>query len=289
MGETAQDQASFLGLQATERPDRWRLELEPRHLNPGSTLYGGTGIAAAACTMEAVTGQPLLWTTTRFLDTAQLGEVLEVEVRVDAAGSRTSQVGVQGRRGDDVVFDAIGACGVGHDEGTTDQWLVMPDAAPPEECEPVPSLVELEGTFLDTLDRRVAFGRFPGPGGAPGEARIGLWTRVKDTDSTTSAMLAWLADCMPLGVAAAMGRIPFGTSLDNTLRLGARTNSEWLLADIRPKTASRGYAYGDVDLWAQDGTLLATGSQTAIIKPPPVAWDLRHQVQSDGQASSSTP
>jgi len=283
MAPPSADQAAFLGLTATDEPDRWRLDLAPRHLNPGDTLYGGTAIAAATWIVEQGTGQPMRWITTRFLSSAVLGEVLEVHLVVDAAGSRTSQVSVRGRRGDQLVFDAVGACGVGHDEGTTEQWLSMPAAAPPDDCPPVPRLVELEGTFLDTLERRIAYGTFPDTGGGPGDSRLGLWTRVLDTDTTTAAMLAWLGDCMPLGVAAAKGHFTLGTSLDNTLRFGGRAESEWLLADIRPSTADRGYAFGDVDLWAEDGTLLATASQTAIIKPRPAAWDARRQ------ASSSTP
>jgi acyl-CoA thioesterase len=263
------DQARFLGLEATGDASRWTLALEPRHLNPLGSLYGGTGIAAALWAAEAFTGQPPLWVTTRFLDTARAGEVVDLEVSVDAAGSRTSQFSVRGRRGGEPVFDALGACGVGHEAGTTAQWETMPEVPAPADLPVVPPFVEVEGSFLDTLERRLAFGSLPLPGTGPADARIGLWTRVVGTDPTTPAMLGWLADCMPLGVASALGRIPFGTSLDNTLRLGGRSSSSWVLADIRPSVSSRGYAHGDVLLWAEDGTLLATGSQTAIIKPPP--------------------
>ena len=82
-----------------------------------------------------------------------------------------------------------------------------------------------------------------------------------------------------------MGRMQLGTSIDNTLRLAGRATvaASGCSPTSSRRPPERGYAYGDVDLWAEDGTLLATGSQTAIIKPPPVAWGLR------GRPSSSTP
>jgi acyl-CoA thioesterase len=268
------DEARFLGIEAADEDDaarRWRVRIEQRHLNPGGTLYGGEGIAAAAWAMEAVTGQPLLWNTTRFVDTARLDDELELTAAVDAAGKRTSQVSVRATRGEEVVLEAWGACGDGADTGPTETWQTMPDAPAPGDCDPTPPIGVIPPSFLDTLGRRLAFGSFPAPGAAPGDARVGMWTRVLDQDSTTAPMLSWLGDCMPLGVAVAIGRIPFGTSLDNTIRLLGRAPSEWVLADIRPKGSFRGYAYGDVDLWSQDGHLLATATQTAAIKPSPFA------------------
>lgn len=265
-------QARFLGIEAADEDDgaaRWRVRIGQQHLNPGGTLYGGQGIAAASWAMEAITGQPLLWTTTRFVDTARLDDELELTASIDAAGKRTSQVSVRATRGDDLVVEAWGACGEGADTGPTEQWASMPDVPHPDECEPTPSLGILPPSFLHTLERRMAHGTFPQPGAEPGPAHIGLWARVLDHDTTTAPMLSWLGDCMPLAVAVGLGRIPFGTSLDNTVRLLGRQPSEWVLADIRAKGAFRGYSYGDVDLWSQDGTLLATATQTAAIKPSP--------------------
>jgi acyl-CoA thioesterase-2 len=266
------DEARFLGIEAADEDadgHRWRIRIEQRHLNPGGTLYGGEGIAAASWAMAAVAGRPLLWNTTRFVDTARLDDELVLTASIDAAGKRTSQVSVRATRGDDVVLEAWGACGDGADTGPSEVWIEMPEVPAPEQCEPTPPIGVIPPSFLDTLERRLAFGSFPAPGKAPADARIGMWTRVLRQDSTSAPMLSWLGDCMPLGVAVAIGRIPFGTSLDNTIRLLGRSPSEWVLADVRPKGSFRGYAYGDVDLWSQDGHLLATATQTAAIKPSP--------------------
>jgi acyl-CoA thioesterase len=261
---------AFLGM-APAGAGRWTIGLESHHMNPVGTLYGGTGVAAAALALEVRTGQPLRWLTTRFLGTARAGDRLDLETAVDVAGSRTSQVSARARLGDEVVLDVVGATGEGHPEGTTAQWSTFPDAPPPEDLDPVPPLVEVAGTFLDTLERRLAYGAFPTPGATPGPARVGLWTRVAGHDSTTAAMLGWLADCMPVAVAAALGRMPYATSLDNTVRLAARPGpTEWILADVRATASERGYAYGDVDLWSREGVLLATGSQTAAVKSLPL-------------------
>lgn len=267
--EPSTSELGFLAM-TVAGPDRWTVDLQAHHMNPVGTLYGGTGVAAAALALEADTGQRLRWLTTRFLGTARTGDRLDLTTSVDVAGTRTSQVSGRGAHGDEPVLDVIGATGDGHPEGTTAQWATMPDAPPPDDLPPVPTIVEVAGTFLDTLERRLAFGSFPKPGASPGPARIGLWTRVVGHDSTTPAMLGWLADCMPLAVAAAQGRMPYATSLDNTVRLGAHAEpTEWILADVRAAVADRGYAYGDVDLWSQEGRLLATGSQTATIKALP--------------------
>jgi acyl-CoA thioesterase len=76
-------------------------------------------------------------------------------------------------------------------------------------------------------------------------------------------MLGFLADFVPMGVARAAGRAGAGTSLDNTIRFGPPTDSEWVLVGLDPHLAHGGYGHGTAHLWAPDGTLVATASQTA--------------------------
>ena len=54
-----------------------------------------------------------------------------------------------------------------------------------------------------------------------------------------------------------------GTSLDNSLRLGEPADSEWVLLDLDAHVAVGGYGHGQVHLWAPDGRMLATGTQSA--------------------------
>ncbi|MBA2282311.1 MAG: thioesterase family protein, partial [Acidimicrobiia bacterium] len=93
---------------------------------------------------------------------------------------------------------------------------------------------------------------------------MALWACVRDRVATP-ALLGFLADMVPVSVARAGGRAGAGTSLDNTLRFGPRATTSWVLVDLDPHLAHDGYGHGTVALWAPDGTLLATGSQTAAM------------------------
>ena len=73
---------------------------------------------------------------------------------------------------------------------------------------------------------------------------------------------------MALGISQAVGRLFEGNSLDNTLRMVRVHPTEWILADIRVHGLAEGFGHGLVHLWAEDGTLLATASQSAIVRNP---------------------
>jgi len=52
--------------------------------------------------------------------------------------------------------------------------------------------------------------------------------------------------------------------------------TEWVLLDIHAHAAERGFGHGLVHMFAEDGTLLATASQSCIMRfwredPPPAA------------------
>ena len=44
--------------------------------------------------------------------------------------------------------------------------------------------------------------------------------------------------------------------------------TDWVLADIRVHAIADGFGHGLVHMWAEDGTLLATASQSTIVR----AW-----------------
>ena len=79
----------------------------------------------------------------------------------------------------------------------------------------------------------------------------------------TRATISFLADMVPSAVARAAGKMGGGTSLDNSIRYGAMTDTDWILLDMDPYFGSSGYLHGAARIWAQDGTLVAVASQTA--------------------------
>ena len=57
-----------------------------------------------------------------------------------------------------------------------------------------------------------------------------------------------------------------GNSLDNTLRVARVVPTEWVLIDMRMHAVRNGFGHGLVHLWAEDGTLMATASQSTIVR-----------------------
>ena len=71
---------------------------------------------------------------------------------------------------------------------------------------------------------------------------------------------------VPMGVGQGLGVRGGGNSLDNTLRVGHLCPTEWVLLDIRVHMVQRGFGHGLVHMFAEDGTLLATASQSCIVR-----------------------
>ena len=79
-------------------------------------------------------------------------------------------------------------------------------------------------------------------------------------------MLAIMADHVPSGAGAALGRDAGGNSLDNTIRFLDPEPTEWVLGDITIIAAANGFAHGAIRLFAESGRLLATASQSMILR-----------------------
>lgn len=270
--------------------ERWVLPVGPRTVNPRGVLYGGAPLAASITIAEALTGAPTRWATTHLLRPATTGDRVTLDATVEVAGFKTSQVIVRGTMpapdapsGDGsnqpvTVFETVMAVGAGRPDEESHQWVTMPDVPGPADAPPRPTpganaaAVEarrkmMANTAVGRIEQRPALGRFPDGGEATGVPHIAFWARMPGEPSAAREVLAWLADCVPMAVAAATGRMPAGSSLDNTIRFGALDHdTEWVLVDVTADQLHHGYAYGRVALWTEDGTLLGTGSQTAIVK-----------------------
>jgi acyl-CoA thioesterase len=269
-----QDDHDFLGDQQID--DRtWRTAITPELCSPAGGLYGGAGLAMAAAALESVTSRPLRWITCQFVASGTPGETLTTRVEIDAEGHRITQASVWCGVGERTVLRVVAALGDQRPDSPSGTWLEPPLVPGPEECTPLVIPFPTDGTCFDLTERRIAVGpgieRFArGEPSGPG-LQFALWSRIVGHLSTTPAMLAWLADIVPMGVSAGLA-VPLGAmSLDNTLRVVGASNEhsdDWVLVDIRPGAAAEGYAHGDVHLWSRDGTLLATGSQTAVLRRP---------------------
>lgn len=272
-----QSDTDFLGLATGDEPGRFHFTVADHLARLDGRLYGGTAIAASIATAELVSNRRALWMTTQFVATAEHGTEVAVVAEVLAPGRRTSQVRVTGTDSEGrVVFASLGATGQYREEGLTGELENPPVVASPEDAEvwtsPFAGLARFAspGFTIPPFPEKSGFSRVieirepevldhpdPGPG------RLCLWVRRADRQPISPAVAAYMADMVPLSVAHAFGVLAGGTSLDNTIRIGAFVESEWILLDLRPHLAVGDYGHGAAHIWSLDRRLLATASQTA--------------------------
>jgi acyl-CoA thioesterase len=224
-------------------------------------LYGGTGVAAAVMAMEAATQRDALWVLTQFVASPRVGARVDWEVRTLADGKRVSQVEVLASVDGELMLCSLGATAEPRPDGLEGQYVGMPSVSEPDDSPPLvhgPGTPELRGRgFHANLEFRQAVGD-RGNG-------VALWARRGDGLPLTRAAIAYLADMVPMAVARAAGKLGAGFSLDNALRFATVPPTEWVLLDLRAEVAGGGYGHGSFTAFATDGTLVATGSQTATM------------------------
>lgn len=262
----------FFGLRATHNPHRWYLPVEPHLCTGHGFLFGGCGLGAAIEALERTTGRPLVWATAQYLSYANPPSIMDIDVTVPVDGKTVSQARAVARVGDTEVLTVNAALG-DRELSARGQFATMPTGVPrPEDCELRPSRFDADqDTIMRRLESRLALGRpLDDLDGTPlPEGRSAIWARLADMGETTAAKLAVMGDYVPFGIGQALGRPVGGNSLDNTLRVVRLVPTEWVLVDIELHALERGFGHGRVHLWAEDGTLLATASQSTIARE----WD----------------
>jgi acyl-CoA thioesterase len=260
------DARQFLGLEPTDDPLRWRLPVTPAVSTPGHFLYGGCGLAAGIVALEAAAQRPTVWATAQYLAYAPTGGVVDWEVVLPAVGGGTTQGRAIGRLGDREVLTVNAALGHRQLEASG-TWVTAPVVPAPEDCprQDVPPM--FADTVLVRVEHRVARGRpLSELDGQPGEADSAYWVRVPGHLEPSAATLAVIGDYVSGGASQPLGVRTMGRSLDNTLRVVTLVPTTWVLCDIRMHAVANGFGHGLAHLWAEDGTLLATASQSISIR-----------------------
>ncbi|MGI8662438.1 MAG: acyl-CoA thioesterase [Acidimicrobiales bacterium] len=267
------DARAFLGLEPTRNPHRWVLPVVPGISTGGNFLFGGCGLGAAIAAMEATTGRGCVWATAQYLSYASPPQVMDVDVTVAVAGHQMTQARAVGHVVDREILTVNAALGHRPLE-VHGQWSQMPKVPPPDDSPPRSYRMPAEESIMQRLDVRLAEGRdFRQLDGKPGSGKCALWARMPDVLEMSAASLAILGDYVPFGVGQSLGEMAGGNSLDNTLRVVQLVPTEWVLIDIHIHAVERGFGHGLVHLWAQDGTLLATASQSCIVR----FWPAEHR------------
>jgi acyl-CoA thioesterase-2 len=264
------DSRSFLGLQQSHNPFRWHLEVTRGISTTGNFLFGGCGLGAAISALEGTSGRDVVWAAAQYLSFAKPGEVMDVDVTLAVVGHQMTQARAVCHVGNREILTVNAA--LGHRPiDAAGQFETMPAAPPPDECERRVHRLPSDGTINDRLEQRLAKGRpLDELDGTPGDGQTLLWARLPDViEGVDATALAILGDFVPMGVGQALGVLGGGNSLDNTLRVVHLVPTEWVLLDIRVHAVERGFAHGLVHMYAEDGTLLATASQSCIVR----FWD----------------
>lgn len=261
------DTRAFLGLRPSHNPFRWTLEVRPEVCTTGAFLFGGAGLGAAIGALEGTSGRELVWATGQYLSYAKPGEVMDIDVTIAVEGNQITQARASGHVGNREILTVNAALGHRPDK-PTGQFETMPDVPPPDECPVRPHHSDTSGTINERLDVRLAKGRLLDElDGVPGDGRTVMWARLPDLlEGVDASALAILGDFVPAGVGQALGVRGGGNSLDNTLRVVHLVPTDWVLLDIQVHGVERGFGHGLVHMFAEDGTLMATASQSCILR-----------------------
>lgn len=263
--------APFLDVEDTSDPSAFRLRITGAVCvgPPGNVfMFGGVGLAAATVAAERATGRNVVWSSAQFVSYARIGDTLDLSVEVLSGGRNVSQVRVLGTDAGKLILSVHAALGDRADQ-PGGQWIVPPEMPRPDECVPWRLWPVQDALLMERLDIRMAPGRYgatPRDGTPSVDGRMVLWMRTREGAPIDASLLALFADFVPSGLAAAFGRQGGGNSLDNTLRVARIVPTDWVLCDVRISAAARGFGHGAIHMFAQDGTMLASGSQSAILR-----------------------
>lgn len=248
----------WLGLEPTHNPNRWCLPVVPGISTGGGFLFGGCGLGAAIAALEGTTGRPVIWATAQYLSYARPPSILDIDVVVPAAGRHTTQARAVAHVVDTEILTVNAALG-SRAFSESGQWAQRPHVPPPDDCPPRELTHRTPNTFATRIDQRWAL-----QNGADGHCAV--WTHLPDLLEVSAPTLAVLGDFLPLGLGQTLEADITSNSLDNTLRVAELVPTEWVLVDVHIDVVNNGFGHGFVYLWSEDGTLMATASQSAIIR-----------------------
>ena len=159
---------------------------------------------------------------------------------------------------------------------------VFPDVPPPTDSPEMRNTAPFDRrntpAFFHNFDCRLALGHpWWKKGWEPGAARLARWYRYLVPQTLGDGRLDPLcippiADTMPPALIQKLGpdHEPFlAPSLDLTVHFLQDSTSPWLLTDVRARHARAGYAHADVDIWDDEGRLIAVATQMMMLRRSP--------------------
>ncbi|MGA7834093.1 MAG: thioesterase family protein [Acidimicrobiales bacterium] len=261
----------FLGMERLD-DSTWRFRVTERLITPGKFLFGGCGLASGIVALEEASERPTVYAAAHYLSFAPLGGEVLVTVNLAAVGRRVTQARATATEHGREVLTVNAALGTGELTAPS-PWITMPTVPAPEACPERVMPRRIDSSIFDHIETRIAIGRrFDELDGSAGSPISALWARVPSHLEPSAATLAIFGDLVSGGATQPLGRSTMGRSLDNTIRVATLVPTEWVLVEIHMHALAGGFSQGTGYLWARDGTLLGTASQSMSSKywDPPV-------------------
>jgi len=257
------DSRSFLGISRIGDGSKFEMPVDLRISTSGYFLFGGAGLGACISALETVSQRNLVWATAQYLSFAKTNELVTIDVTLVVNGPQITQ-GRAVARVDDREILTVNASLGDRQFDAAGQFAKAPLAPLPENIPMREHRRDLAGTIHDSLQQRVVKGRtIEQLDGSLSDGNVVMWAHIpaliEDVDATA---LGILGDFVPMAVGQALGIGAGGNSLDNTIRIVKLVPTKWVLLDIYIDAVARGFGHGRVNMFAQDGTLMATASQS---------------------------
>jgi acyl-CoA thioesterase len=226
-------------------------------------MFGGVGTAAAVAAMEALSGQSALWLSAQFHTIAKVGTVLEIEPGTVLAGRSVTQFMLRGQVAGKTIIEALGATGIARPESDNRFWSAIAAVPSPQASPPVSVHRNADEDIHGLFEARQARGRYGKFSHDPRseDGKVHVWFRPF-SGVVDRPLLAIIADFLPACTSNALGIRSGGRSMDNLIRFARLVPTEWVLAEYHIISVADGVGHGTATLYAEDGTLLAFGSQS---------------------------
>jgi acyl-CoA thioesterase II len=242
---------------------RWRIAAHRNLcLGPpdGKHLSGGSALASVVALLELETQRPLIQASAQFLASPAADSIFEMALTRLQSGRSISQAAAS------IIIDgkeaAIITASLGSRPSVGDfAWATAPEVPKPEYCPPVPFVRIDQGDLHSHLDIRLAGDPRPNPAG-----HAIFWIGYDGEGPVPAAFLTMIADYLPEAIHMNIGRRAGAVSLDNVIRVFKRPATSWLLCDSKLDAINDGLFHGKMAIYVQDGTLLATASQSGVVR-----------------------
>jgi acyl-CoA thioesterase len=267
---------------------------------------GGVLMTVAMRAMAAELGDPSYRptsATTLFCSPVPAGK-LEVRVEVLRQGNAAAQLRAElsstDRPGPGLEVSATFA----RDRRGPDSYgIEPPDAPAPDRGVAAGRAISSDARpmmrpFFENLDIKLAIGE---PlwldAWSAGEARMAFWYRylVPQRDAAgrfDPLAIPPIADTMPSALVRKLGPDHprfYAPSLDLTVHFLDPSEAEWFLVDVRCRRARVGYATANADIWDDAGKLVATATQTMMLRSRPKALDAKPPQPAEAAGTAPSP